>query len=342
MAFKLDMHTHILPPEWPDLKERYGYGGFLKIVHSKQDPKTATLYKDDGKFFRAIESNCWLPEDRIKDMDKTGVNVQLLSTVPVMFNYWAKPEDALDLSRYLNDHLASVVKRHPKRFVGAATVPLQSPELAAQELKRCVNTLGFSSVMIGSHINDWNLDEKKLDPFYKTAEDLACPIFIHPWDMDTTGRMSKYWLPWLVGMPAETTTAICSVIFGGVLERFPNLKLCFAHGAGAFPYTLGRIEHGFNVRPDLCAVECDVPPHRYLSRIYSDSLVHSEESLNLLLKVLTEDNILLGSDYPFPLGEHIPGKLVEDSKHLAKTTKDKTLGINALKFFGLELKDFIW
>ncbi|GIY66348.1 2-amino-3-carboxymuconate-6-semialdehyde decarboxylase [Caerostris extrusa] len=126
--------------------------------------------------------------------------------------------------------------------------------------------------------------------------------------------MSKYWLPWLVGMPAETTTAICSVIFGGVLERFPNLKL----------------------------FECDVPPHRYLSRIYSDSLVHSEESLNLLLKVLTEDNILLGSDYPFPLGEHIPGKLVEDSKHLAKTTKDKTLGINALKFFGLELKDFIW
>ncbi|GFY67542.1 2-amino-3-carboxymuconate-6-semialdehyde decarboxylase [Trichonephila inaurata madagascariensis] len=243
-----------------------------------------------------------------------------------MFNYWAKPEDTLDLSRFLNDHLASVIAKYPKRFVGAATVPLQSPELAAEELKRCVGTLGLPSVMIGSHINEWNLDERKLDPFYKTAEDLSCPVFIHPWDMETGGRMSKYWLPWLVGMPAETTTAICSVIFGGVLERFPNLKLCFAHGAGAFPYTLGRIEHGFMVRPDLCATENDNPPHTYLRRLYSDGL----------------DNILLGSDYPFPLGEHIPGKLIQDSQQLNKTVKEKTLGLNALNFLGLKLKDFVW
>ncbi|KAG8188635.1 hypothetical protein JTE90_005988 [Oedothorax gibbosus] len=342
MFFKLDIHTHILPREWPDLKERYGYGGWLRIQHSPNDKNRATLTKDDGRFFRDIESNCWSVTDRLREMDKTGVDVQLLSTVPVMFSYWAKAEDALDLSRYLNNHLASVVREHPRRFLGAATVPLQDPELAAEELKRAVGTLSLQAVMIGSHVNEWNLDNTKLDPFYKTAEDLGCPVLVHPWDMETGGRMSKYWLPWLVGMPAETTIAICSLIFGGVLERFPRLKLCFAHGAGSFPYTLGRIQHGFEVRPDLCAVDNDVPPDSYLSRIYSDSLVHNEESLNFLIKVLGEDNILLGSDYPFPLGESCPGKLIEESNQSSKVIKEKTLGQNALKFLNLQIKDFIW
>uniref|UniRef100_A0A2L2Y7C5 2-amino-3-carboxymuconate-6-semialdehyde decarboxylase n=1 Tax=Parasteatoda tepidariorum TaxID=114398 RepID=A0A2L2Y7C5_PARTP len=341
MSFKVDIHTHILPPEWPDLKKRYGYGGWLRVEHSATDPQKATLLKDDGRFFRAIESNCWSPESRIQEMDKTGVDVQLLSTVPVLFNYWAQPEDCLDFSRILNNHIASVVNQHPKRFVGAATVPLQDPALAAEELKRCVNDLGFKVVEIGSHINQWNLDSRELDPFYKTAEDLGCSIFVHPWDMETGGRMSKYWLPWLVGMPAETTTAICSVIFGGVLERFPNLKMCFSHGAGAFPYTLGRIEHGFKVRPDLCAVDNTVPPREYLPKIYSDSLVHDENALELLLKVLGEENVMLGSDYPFPLGEHLPGKLIQESKNVKKTAKEKILGTNALKFLNLNKTDFV-
>ncbi|XP_035224235.1 2-amino-3-carboxymuconate-6-semialdehyde decarboxylase-like isoform X2 [Stegodyphus dumicola] len=339
MAFRLDFHTHILPPEWPDLKQRYGYGGWLRMERSG-DPKKARLLKDDGTFFRAIESNCWCPEDRIREMDETNVNVQLLSTVPVMFSYWAKPQDTLDFSRFLNDHLASVVKDHPRRFVGAATVPLQCPELATEELKRSVGNLGLKAVMIGSHVNQWNLDNRELDPFYKTAEDLSCPVFVHPWDMETGGRMSKYWLPWLVGMPAETTTAICCILFGGVLERFPKLKICFAHGAGAFPYTLGRIEHGFNVRPDLCAVENSIPPSSYLGRIYSDALVHNTDSLKLLLKVVGEKNVFLGSDYPFPLGEHFPGKLIQESSDLTKRVQNDILGLNALEFLGLKYENF--
>lgn len=298
------------------------------------------MLADDGSVFRIIEPNCWNPEIRIKEMNRDNVNVQVLSTVPVMFSYWAKPEDTLDLCRMLNDHIASIVAYHPKRFVGLATLPLQAPELAMEELKRCV-TLGLKGVMFGSHINQWNLDTPALDPVYKTAEDLNCPIFVHPWDMEQQGRMSKYWLPWLVGMPAETTTAICSLIFGGVLEKFPGLKVCFAHGAGSFPYTIGRIQHGFEVRPDLCATSTSVPPVDCLGRIYADSLLHCSDSLKLAINLLGEDKVILGSDYPFALGETPPGKLVNEMPDLNNRVKEKILGLNGLKFLNLEREQFM-
>ena len=344
---KIDIHTHILPREWPDLEAKYGYGGFVRLEHG--DGCSARMMLGDA-VFREITDNTWEPKRRIEEMDHARVSMQVLSTVPVMFSYWAKPQDALDLSRMLNDHIAGVVREYPQRFAGLGTIPLQDVDLAAGELARCVRELGLHGVEIGTHVdpNDHchgphcrNLDHPSLDLIWKTAEELGAAIFVHPWDMMGKDRMPKYWLPWLVGMPAETSLAICSMIFGGVFERFPKLRVAFAHGGGAFPGTIGRIEHGFHVRPDLVAIDNKTEPMKYLAsgatpaRFYVDSLVHDAEALKLLIKLFGAERIALGSDYPFPLGEAEPGKLIENIADLSAKEKSQLLSETAREFLGL-------
>ena len=338
VVLKIDLHTHILPKTWPDLRERYGYGGFIQLDHHV--PGRARMLKDD-KCFREIQDNCWDPNRRIDDCDAAGVDVQVLSTVPVMFSYWAKAADAHDLSRILNDHLAGVVRDHPRRFTGLGTLPMQDPDLAVRELRRCIEELGLPGVEIGSHVNDWNLSAEQLFPVFEAAQALGAAVFVHPWDMMGQDRMRKYWLPWLVGMPAETALAICSVIFGGVLERLPKLRICFAHGGGSFLWTIGRIEHGFFVRPDLCAVDNPRNPREYLGRFYLDSLVHDPDVLRHLIKLIGHEKIALGSDYPFPLGEDRPGAMIDGMEDLHETTRRRLLGGTALEFLGLDRSVFL-
>jgi aminocarboxymuconate-semialdehyde decarboxylase len=344
---KIDLHTHILPREWPDLDAKYGYGGFVRMEHYQ--PCCARMMIGE-RVFRAVTDNVWEPQRRIEDCERTGVTMQVLSTVPVMFSYWAKPADALDLSRRLNDHIAEVVRANPRRFCGLGTIPLQDPDLAAQELERCLRELGLRGAQIGTHVDanehfgrldTLNLDNASLQPVWSTAEQLGAAIFIHPWDMVGKERMPKYWLPWLVGMPAETSLAICSMIFGGVLERFPKLRVAFAHGGGAFPFTIGRIEHGFQVRPDLCATETNLNPRHYLARegaparFYVDSLVHDPEALRFLCKLFGTQRVALGSDYPFPLGEARPGELIDAMSDLSPEEKAQLLSGTAREFLSL-------
>lgn len=333
---KIDIHTHIIPEHLPNFREKFGYGGFISLDHHK--PCCARMMVDD-KFFREIQDNCWDPETRIKECNHHHIDVQVLSTIPVMFSYWAKPQDALDVSMFLNDHIATIVNAYPKRFVGLGTIPLQHPDMAIKELERCMK-IGLKGVQIGSHVNDWNLSAPELFPVFEAAQELNASIFVHPWDMMAKDKMSKYWLPWLVGMPAESSLAICSMIFGGVLERLPNLKVAFAHGGGSFPATIGRIEHGFNVRPDLVAVDNQVNPREYLKRIYLDTLVHDPMMMDYLVNLMGADQLALGTDYPFPLGELQPGKLIDSMPYDLKT-KERLLHGTALEWLNMEKGYFL-
>jgi aminocarboxymuconate-semialdehyde decarboxylase len=334
---KIDLHTHILPKSWPDLRARYGYGGFVQLEH--QGPGCARM-TIDGQSFREIQDNCWDPRRRLAECDSCCIDVQVLSTVPVMFSYWAQPRDTLDLARILNDHLAEVVRAHPRRFVGLGTLPMQDPELAVPELERCVRDLGLSGVQIGSHVNGKNLDHPDLFPVFAAAERLGAAVFVHPWDMLAKDRMSNYWLGWLVGMPAETCIAICSVIFGGVLARLPNLRIAFAHGGGSFFGTFGRIERGFLSRPDLFSADHRLGPREHLGRFYLDSLVHDADALRSLMKQVGANRIALGSDYPFPLGEACPGQLIDSLTELSSDDRDRMLAGTALDFLGLQREAF--
>ena len=254
----IDVHTHILPRDIPKFKEKFGYGGFIQLDHFNNGNGNgsctcgARMMRDDGTFFRDIEANCWDADARLQEMEENTAfvhkakdihHVQVLSTVPVMFSYWTKPEDCLEVCHCLNDHIAEIVHKHPTRFVGLGTVPLQDIPLAIQELERC-KQIGLKGVEIGTNVNQMNLYESQFLPFFAKCEELNMSVFIHPWEMMGEKQMGKYWLPWLVGMPAETTRAICALLFSGIFTQFPTLRVLFAHGGGSFPGTFPRIEHG--------------------------------------------------------------------------------------------------
>jgi aminocarboxymuconate-semialdehyde decarboxylase len=203
------------------------------------------------------------------------------------------------------------VTKYPKNYIGLATIPMQDAELAIQELERC-KKLGFKGIQIGSNINDKNLSEDEFFPIFKACERLDMAVMVHPWNMMGKGQMDKYWLPWLVAMPAETTRAACSIIFSGVLEKLPKLRVLFSHAGGAFIFTLGRIEHGFNCRPDLVAIDNPVPPSHYLGKFWVDSITHDADALRYIISKVGTNKICLGSDYPFPLGDLEIGKFIAE------------------------------
>jgi aminocarboxymuconate-semialdehyde decarboxylase len=333
---KIDMHTHILPKTMPNWTEKFGYG---KFIHLESNADGSSNMMQGGNFFRRIVENCWDESLRIKEYEQFNTQVQVVCTIPVMFSYWANPKDCAELSRFLNDHIAELVQQYPKHYIGLGTIPMQDTEEAIKELER-IKSIGLVGIQIGSNINDKNLSEDEFFPIFEACSRLGLAVMIHPWQMMGFDSMKKYWLPWLVGMPAETSRAACSMIFGGILERLPKLRVCFSHAGGSFLPTLGRIEHGFNCRPDLVAIDNQVNPREYVGKFWVDSITHDIDALKYILNMQGSKRVCLGSDYPFPLGDLEIGKFIEESD-LSKTQIEDIFCNSTLEWLELDINNFL-
>ncbi len=295
----VDSHTHILTEE------------AMRLL-AKESPKVAPVLKNadgglatleiEGKVVQhPLPRGIWDVGLRLRDMDANGVDVQVLSPTVFTFFYGIEPALAQACAALQNEQIAAVVRQHPDRFIGLGAVPLQAPEAAADELKRAMGKLGLCGAMIGSHVNGRNLDDPAIEPFWAAAAELGAFIFLHPHAVAGRERLGSYYLSNLVGLPFETTIAAASLVFGGVLERHPALKICLSHGGGFAPYQAGRFQHGLEVRPEA-RVKLQRPLSESLGRLYYDTIVHSTLRLEFLVEAAGADRVLLGSDYPFDMG----------------------------------------
>jgi aminocarboxymuconate-semialdehyde decarboxylase len=329
----IDIHNHFFPATWPDLAKRYGTPNWPSIKHT--EPGKAEIMVGE-RFFRHVYSACWDPEVRLQEMDRDGVELQVISATPVLFAYERPVEHALDCARLFNDAALELCGRGKGRLKSLCQVPLQDIDAACAELSRC-RKAGHLGVQIGNHVGDKNLDDAGIVTFLHHCADEGAAVLVHPWDMMGQARMPKYMMPWTVGMPAETQLTVVALILSGAFDTLPaNLQICFAHGGGSFAFLLGRLENAWHRHP-VAHGACQSPPSHYLNRFYVDSAVFDQHALQFLVATMGADQVMLGSDYPFPLGEERVGALIRGSQ-LSQQVKNKLLGGNALRFLGIEDK----
>lgn len=325
------MHTHFFPRISREEAARLDAAKAPWLQTSADG--TGHIMQGD-KPFRPVYEALWEPARRVEEMDRDGIDIQVFCATPVMFGYAYPVERALPWAQRMNDRALEFCAAAPRRLKPLAQVPLQDLDAACGEASRS-KAVGHIGVQIGSHMAEKNLDDAALVAFLAHCGRESIPVLVHPWDMMGTDRMRKWMLPWLVAMPAETQLGILSLILSGALERLPrSLKLCFAHGGGSFAFLLGRVDNAWRHR-DIVREDCPQPPSTYVDRFFVDSAVFDERALRLLVEVMGEDRVMLGSDYPFPLGEQRIGKLVREASTLADPAKRKLLATNAAGFFGL-------
>jgi aminocarboxymuconate-semialdehyde decarboxylase len=328
-----DIHTHFFPKSWPDLAARFATPDWPSIKHTEPGKAVIML---GNRVFRHITSACWDANVRLEQMDRDGVDHQIISATPVLFAYNREPQHALECARLFNDAALELCARGKGRLRALCQVPLQDIDASCAELTRCMRA-GHLGVQIGNHVGDKNLDDPGIVNFLHHCADEGAAVLVHPWDMMAAQRMPKYMMPWTVGMPAETQLSLVTLIVSGALDCLPaSLRICFAHGGGSFAFLLGRLQNAWQ-QQELSRGAAQFPPNHYLDRFCVDSAVFDERTLQFLVEIMGADRVLLGSDYPFPLGEERVGALIRESG-LPPDTKTKLLGSNAQTWLGLPQK----
>src|SRR5215831_2163776 len=326
----IDIHAHFFPESWPDFEARFSSANWpwMKPLGDGE-----AMIMVGNREFRRITQVCWDPTRRLEDLERQGIDLQVISATPVLFSYDRPVQQALEAARFFNDAALEMCGRTNGRLKALCQVPLQDIDASCVEISRCKQA-GHIGVQIGNHVGLKNLDDPGIITFLHHCADIGAPVLVHPWDMMAKDRMPNYMMPWTVAMPAETQLAISALVLSGAFDRLPKtLRICFAHGGGSFAYLLGRMQNAWEHQP-LCRGAAQFPPVNYLDRFYVDSAIFDQRSLKLLVDVMGEGHVMLGSDYPYPLGEERIGELIQKSQ-LSAAAKQQMLGSNAAEFFGL-------
>jgi aminocarboxymuconate-semialdehyde decarboxylase len=270
-------------------------------------------------------------------MDKMGIDVQAISTSPLQYYYAIDPELGRQTSRSINDRLAEIAGSNPDRFVALGTAPMQEPSLAVAELEYCMRSLGFRGMELGTNVGGVELADSRYEPFFARAEALNALIFLHPIGFTDTRRLTQHFLTNIIGNPLDTTVALAHIVFGGVLERHPRLKIVVAHGGGYMGHYPARMDHAYKVRPE-CHDHIKRPPSYYMKKIYYDTMVFDQKQLEHLVNLWGADHVVIGTDYPYDMGYYKPVEFVNGTKSLTRSEREAILGGNAARLLGLKKK----
>ncbi|GAA6205116.1 amidohydrolase family protein [Thalassotalea sp. SU-HH00458] len=334
----IDIHSHFFPKTWPNLQEKFGGDDWpwLKHLPSKGEDFDKAMLMKGNKEFRPIYSACWDADVRLQQMNEHGLEQQIISATPILFAYEKPIEQALYCAQFFNDAALEICQQGKGRLFAMAQVPLQDIDVACKEASRAMNT-GHVGIQIGNHVGEKNMDDEGVLTFLQHCAGEGIPVFVHPWDMMASERTKNYMMGWTVGMPAETQLSIVSMILGGGFDQVSEtLKICFAHGGGAFAFLLGRLENAWHFR-DIARGKSQFPPSHYLDRFYLDTAVFDHDALDLLVKKMTTNKLMFGTDYPFPLGEQKMGQLIKTSATLSPPEQQQLLATNAEQFFNLPI-----
>lgn len=327
----IDVHSHSVPRGWPDLAEATGAPGAWPWL--RVDSERDAMVMVGTSEFRRVTDSAWSADTRLADMDADGIAVQVVSPTPVFFEYARPADQGVIVSRIFNDLALELCAEAPDRLIPFCQVPLQDPDAACRELDRSLAN-GHRGVEIGNHVGDLDLDDEGIVTFLQHCASVGAPVFVHPWDMASSPRLDRWMAQWLVSMPQETHLSITAMILGGAFDRLPrSLRICFAHGGGSIAFALGRMDNAWRERHDVIGTS-EHPPSHYVDRFSVDTVVFDHRTLRYLIDVMGADQVMLGSDYPYPLGERPAGSIVRDNELLTDSERDALLGGNALTFLG--------